>query len=352
VTVTFDANGGTGTMKSESASAPTALSLNGFSWKRHTFIDWNTAANGSGLSYANGAVFPFSSSTTLFAQWKSGKVPSHVITFDANGGTGSMASEFHNTPTAIAENHFRRTGYTFTNWNSSARGTGTRYKAGATYPFKRSTTLYAQWKKVPKKLTPVVVFIANRGVGVMAPQKQSGPTRLTPDHFRRAGYTFVDWNTAANGSGLSYANGAYYSFTTSTTLFAQWKKIKKVIPPPPPPKITGPVIRPFAVGSSTLTPQLESQIQSVADVIKAKGDSQIALLGYGDKLTLSEERNGADTAKNVVLGRARAQSVASYLEGRLGALGLKGWSISIAAASAAKPGSSQFELGLVIVTLS
>ena len=67
---------------------------------------------------------------------------------------------------------------------------------------------------------------------------------------------------------------------------------------------------------------------------------------------MSEERNAGDKAKNVELGRARAQAVAAYLEGRLTALGLKGWTISIAAAGAAKPGSSQYEVGLVIVTLS
>ncbi|HEY5266550.1 MAG TPA: InlB B-repeat-containing protein [Acidimicrobiales bacterium] len=349
VTVTFDGNGGTGTMKPESRSGPTALSLNRFTRARHTFIDWNTSANGSGVNYANGAVFLFGSSTTLFAQWKSGRVPSRTITFAANGGIGSTASEIHNTPTVISANHFRRAGYTFVNWNSSARGSGRRFEAGATYPFKKSITLYAQWKKVAKKPSPVVIFVANRGIGTMAVESHRGPTRLTPNHFRRAGYTFINWNTVANGSGSRYSNKAIYTFTASTTLFAQWKKNKKIVPPPP--KITGPVVGPFARGSSTLTPLLENQIQNIADEVKAKGNTQIALLGYGNKLNVSEERNGGVMAKNTELGRARDQSVAAYLEGRLGALGLKGWTISVGV-TAANPDSSQYETGLVIVTLS
>jgi outer membrane protein OmpA-like peptidoglycan-associated protein len=175
---------------------------------------------------------------------------------------------------------------------------------------------------------------------------------LTRNSFTRSGYSFVNWNTSANGSGVRYANGAFYSFSTSTTLYAQWKKNKKIIPPPPPPKITGPVVGPFALRSSTLSPLLESQIQNIADQVKAKGDKQIALLGYGDKLTAAAERNSALSAKNVELGQKRAQAVATYLEGRLAALGLKGWTISIAAAGAAKAGSIQYEIAIVIATLS
>jgi outer membrane protein OmpA-like peptidoglycan-associated protein len=352
VTVTFDANGGTGAMTPESASAPTALTLNHFTRARHIFINWNTAANGSGVSYANGAVFPFGASTTLFAQWKSGRVPSHTITFAAHGGTGKMARETHNTPTAISKNHFRRTGYTFLDWTTSAKRSRKHFKAGATYSFKTSVTLYARWKRVPKKPSPVVTFVANRGAGTMASEIHRGPTKLTPDHFRRTGYTFIDWNTAANGSGVRYANGDFYPFATSTTLYAQWKKNKKIIPPPPPPKITGPVVGPFALRSSILSPTLESQIHSIADEAKAKGDKQIALLGYGDKLTAAAERNKSLSAKNVELGRTRAQAVATYLQGRLAALGLKGWTISISAAGVAKPGSIQYETKIVIATLS
>jgi len=48
VTVTFEANGGTGIMAPQSESEPTALTLDSFMWSSHTFVDWNTAANGSG----------------------------------------------------------------------------------------------------------------------------------------------------------------------------------------------------------------------------------------------------------------------------------------------------------------
>jgi LPXTG-motif cell wall-anchored protein/uncharacterized repeat protein (TIGR02543 family) len=68
-TVTFDANGGTGTTAAQTASTATALTANGFSRSGYTFAGWNTAANGSGTAYADGASYAFSSSTTLYAQW-------------------------------------------------------------------------------------------------------------------------------------------------------------------------------------------------------------------------------------------------------------------------------------------
>ncbi len=348
VAVSFDANGGSGTMIPESESQPTALSLNSFTWSNHTFIDWNTSANGTGSSYANGAVFPFSTPTTLYAQWKAGKAPSKTITFVANGGGGSMAAETNNTPTAISPIRFTRTGYTFVNWNTSAKGSGKSYGAGATYSFKESVTLFAQWKKAPKTFY-VVTFAANGGAGTMASERHNAPATLTPNRFTRTGYTFVDWNATPNGSSVRLANGATYSFAGSVTLYAQWKKVKKVAPPPPPVR-TGPVVGPFALKGSQLNSALQTETESIAVEVKSKGRSQITLLGYGDELTAKEAQQSSLVAANVELGRMRAQAVATYLAGRLAQLGVKGWTISISAASVSV--SSSFNAGIVLATLS
>jgi uncharacterized repeat protein (TIGR02543 family) len=343
VTVTFDANGGTGTMASESASAPTALSLNHFVRKGYTFVDWNTSANGSGVSYANGAVFHFTTATTLFAHWRRGKAPARTITFAGNGGAGITVSEIEDTPTAIRANHFSRRGFTFIDWNTRADGKGTRFEPGATYRFKDSITLYAQWKKIPKAPPPKpsthdVIFVANGGAGAMAVETHRGAATLTPDHFTRTGYTFLDWNTAANGKGISYANGARYPFSASTNLYAQWKK-NKVVPPPTSAIPGGVIIGPFAQGSTSLTSTLESEIRSLALGAKSGNDKLITLYGFGD--------GSAASAANTALGRERVGVVATYLEARLAASGLKGWTISIATAS---PSAS--EVASVVVTLS
>jgi uncharacterized repeat protein (TIGR02543 family) len=74
-TVTFNANLGTGTMANETASGPTKLTLNAFTRTGYHFAGWNTVANGvGGTAYADGALYPFTSSNTLYAQWSTGVI--------------------------------------------------------------------------------------------------------------------------------------------------------------------------------------------------------------------------------------------------------------------------------------
>lgn len=82
-TVTFNANGGTGTMANQSSASAANLSANSFSQTGYTFSGWNTAANGTGNAYANQASFPFTSDATLYAQW----------TADSSGGGGSSGGD-------------------------------------------------------------------------------------------------------------------------------------------------------------------------------------------------------------------------------------------------------------------
>lgn len=68
-TVIFDSNGGISSMSNQLAGAATALSSNNFTLSDFTFAGWNTAADGSGTSYADGAIYSFTADTTLYAQW-------------------------------------------------------------------------------------------------------------------------------------------------------------------------------------------------------------------------------------------------------------------------------------------
>jgi uncharacterized repeat protein (TIGR02543 family) len=347
-TVNFEPNGGTGTMAAQTEDQPTPLTLNKFTRAGYTFVDWFTSANGTGTPYANGASYSFATSITLYAQWKEGKSVYHQVTFFANGGRGSMAAERENTPTGLTNVTFTRKGYTFAGWNSKAGGKGKSFNNRATYSFRSSLSLYAQWKKVRRAPIFTVTFAANGGKGVMASETGNAPAALTQEAFTRAGYTFVDWNTGAKGSGATYANRADYSFGANVTLYAQWKKIKKAVPPPPPITYGGLILGPFASGSSALTPGLESQIRDLAETVKSRGKSEIALHGFGDNLSGANDTS----ATNVGLGRARAQVVASYLAARLSALGVKGWSISVEATGATTTRSGQIDSAQVSVTLS
>ena len=153
-----------------------------------------------------------------------------TVTFDANGGSGAMTNETEpkDTTAALTLNTFTYTGYSFTGWNSEANGDGTSFTDGELAKFTGSVTLYAQWAVGPP--TSTVVFLANGGTGTMQNETVSVAATLTLNSFTRTGYTFNDWNTTANGSGTSYADGAMYAFTTSTTLYARWTATSVIVP--------------------------------------------------------------------------------------------------------------------------
>lgn len=141
-TVTFNSNGGSGSMAAQTASVATNLTNNSFTNGSCTFSGWNTAANGLGTAYADGASYGFASDITLYAQWSCG---SHTVTFNANGGSGSMTPQTANTTTNLTSNTFTNGSCIFLGWNTAANGSGTSYSNNQAYSFATDITLYAQW---------------------------------------------------------------------------------------------------------------------------------------------------------------------------------------------------------------
>lgn len=72
-TVTYDANGGSGTMTDKNSpyayGAAATVLTNGFTRSRYTFTGWNTEADGSGKSYAEGDPIKMLRNVVLYAQW-------------------------------------------------------------------------------------------------------------------------------------------------------------------------------------------------------------------------------------------------------------------------------------------
>lgn len=76
-TITFNSNGGTGTMKPQSAvgvkDLPAYTNISGNTFTHPTqgyrFIGWNTKPDGSGITYSESQVISLTSNITLYAQW-------------------------------------------------------------------------------------------------------------------------------------------------------------------------------------------------------------------------------------------------------------------------------------------
>lgn len=130
-----------------------------------------------------------------------------------------MANQSANTATALTANAFTRTGYAFGRWNTAADGSGTYYNDGASYPFDADVTLYAQWN-------PIITYNANGG--------SNPPTAVATDNdgiheikpkgvMSFTSHAFMGWKAQADGSGTAYTVGQDYTFTTPTTIYAQWE---------------------------------------------------------------------------------------------------------------------------------
>jgi uncharacterized repeat protein (TIGR02543 family) len=155
-----------------------------------------------------------------------------TISFNANGGRGSMAKQ-KVTPGVrftLRKNAFTRSGYVFIGWAQSKngpvvvgnQGTGTAGNAG-------SLTLYAKWAKKNYK----VKFYANGGKGKMAVEKftYGKAKKLTANKFKRKGYRFVGWakSTALAKKGkVAYKNKQKVKNLVKTgktvKLYAVWVK--------------------------------------------------------------------------------------------------------------------------------
>lgn len=72
-----------------------------FTKEHYQFVNWNTAAEGNGTTYAAGATFAINANTTLYAQWSINK---HGITMPSNDtyGTYSLSYNYNNSTVTSA----------------------------------------------------------------------------------------------------------------------------------------------------------------------------------------------------------------------------------------------------------
>ena len=204
-TVTFDANGGTGTAidpitvwSGESATLPEI----GFERTGYTLYNWwNTQADGNGDEYAPGeSIDGLKGDLVLYADWISND---YYIEFDANGGEGYMVYQWFEYDEAenLRKNVFKRTGYEFDYWTIEGDTTGRQFADEAeilnlTDKDEEEFTFIANWKPI----TYTITYDLDGGT-----QLHDNPTEYTveTDTFYlgvpgKKGYTFEGW-TGSNG---------------------------------------------------------------------------------------------------------------------------------------------------------
>lgn len=315
VTANFLDNDGNGSVSSiNSPVGSTILFPSGtaLSYSGYVFSDWNTAANGSGTSYAAGASVVLSANETFYAQWTPQQF---VVAFVPDGGAVNPTTinfVFGATPISLPTPTYANEN--FEGWFSAPTG-GTFFgPAGAAYSPTQSVTLYAQWGQAT---TVQIAVSANGGSGsasTLSGFVGSTVTLPSASTLLRSGYTFSSWNTATDGSGTSYAPGQSVTLSTSLTLYAQWKKT-------PTSALYG-AVGDFSVKSAALSASLKAQVRRLAATIKSKKYIKVTLYGYTAPTGVA--------SLNRTLSLARATNVANFLKSELNSMKMRGIAISAA----------------------
>lgn len=221
-TVSFDPNGGTGSMAPQQAPAGDSLTLASVAFSRPGYAPsgWNTASNGSGTAYGLGATITMpASDTTLYAQWSAN---SYTVTFDAQGGTptGTTRSvgfgSAYGTPPGAA-----RTGYTLERWNTASDGSGTDVNGGTALSIPSDHTIYAIWTANSYTVT----FDAQGGTtpipsSLNATFDQPYGALATTTQF---GQAFSGWWTGIGGTGTQVLPGTTMTNAGPQMLYAYWQ---------------------------------------------------------------------------------------------------------------------------------
>ena len=277
-TISYNANGGTGTMESDTVSynGNATIRSNDFERDGYTFAGWTTKSDGTDDGYGwtnwsgtweydNDEKGINNNKLVLYAMWKrnaytisynpgytdlntcynmckserdqvscADKCDETIDTKDA----GKMDSDTVSSggSVTIKNNTFVRNGYTFAGWTTNSDGTDDGYGwTGWSGTWKydndekginnNKLVLYARWNI--KAYT--ISYNANDGSNAPGNQTKTydNSINLSSDKPIRIGYTFVNWNTKKDGSGTTYKAGDSYNSNADLTLYAKWR-INKV----------------------------------------------------------------------------------------------------------------------------
>ena len=211
------------------------------------FLGWNTKEDGSGKIYQPGDLYDVNQdggNVTLYAQWEKEK---YTATVKLNGGSynGSTKdftiSKYPGEEISVgaptrSKHNFAGYKLTMDNNDGDAPTSVTQSASGFKGIMQMGNfTLNAQW--TPWKHT--VRYDANakndtsvKGIPASQSKTANVDIKLSSGVPTRNGYTFLGWNTQADGNGTAYAAGATYTHDQdggTVTLYAQWTPWKHVL---------------------------------------------------------------------------------------------------------------------------
>ena len=242
--VTYDPNGGTGTVADPNQYAQNklakVLSSDGLTAPEgKVFLGWNTKADGTGEMKDPGNSVLVTGNIILYAVWGN-KTPGTTLVYHANDGSDRKITEpYANnaTVTLKGKDTFTRSGYTFSSWNTQADGKGASFKPDDKVIVDNieSNDLYAIWTKnsgsggshkptvtipddVPTGLNGKdhYAYVVGYPDGMVYPQKNITRAEVATIFFRLLEDETREANMTKSNGYNDMKDGAWYTCAVST----------------------------------------------------------------------------------------------------------------------------------------
>ena len=255
-------------------------------------------------------------------------VNARVVTFDANGGSGSMNNQTSVVSQNLAANAFTRSGYTFAGWNTVADGSGSSYADAAAYMFTASVTLYAQWALIPVPVSSAPTFPQLTGVSAKSfTEGQTQKLTLEGNRFTDLESASIDGKPvtilSSSGESITLDLGALtagtYSlllkFKTGSLVYQDGVKILAAKP-------ANPTTQTVAVRK--LIAGFAGDSSSVPKAVRELAISVVRSVPNAKTLTCTgSTSNTKITAKDVALAKARATALCASVQKKFAGLAIQ-----------------------------
>ena len=160
-----------------------------------------------------------SCTVVLGVNWKAKQ---YTISYNANGGSNAPGnqSKAENIGITLSSSKPTRDGYTFVDWNTNSDGSGTTYKAGASYNGNANLTLYAQWR-----INKVYIKLDANG-GSVRGSTTYGSCRTNNNligcswNSPKELFHTIDYGDSLDSAGLANYNNPEYLYITKDGYFA------------------------------------------------------------------------------------------------------------------------------------
>ncbi len=182
----------------------------------YTFSGWYYD---SGLTSAVTWPYTLATNVTFYAKWT---INQYTVLFNSNGGSSisSITQAYNSSVSKPADP--TKTGYTFAGWYSDS---GMTYAVKWPYIITTSNvTFYAKW--TVSQYT--VSFDTNGGSSVSSITGDNNTEVTISATSSKTGYTFIGWNTKADGTGIGYSRWGKITLTENITLYAIWSEDRTV----------------------------------------------------------------------------------------------------------------------------